>query len=58
MPRHVTRLETEHENLLDIEQEALTIDRTVKNTGGRDLVTAQGGQEGHGLPMAMWYAAN
>ena len=41
------------ENLLDIELEALAVDRSVDEPGRIDAIVAQCGQEGHGLPMAM-----
>ena len=42
-----------HENLLDIEVEALAVDRAVDEPRRGDAIMAQGGQEGHGLPVAM-----
>ena len=41
------------ENLLDIEAEALAVDRPVDEPGRVDAVMAQRGQEGHGLPVAV-----
>jgi hypothetical protein len=41
------------ENFFHIEPEAFTIDRTVEEPNRFDLILAQCGQEGHGLPMAM-----
>jgi hypothetical protein len=38
---------------LDIDPEALAIDRTVDQPRRFDPIAAQGGQEGHGLPMAV-----
>jgi len=41
------------EHPFDIGPEALAIDRAVDEPRGFDAVTAQGGQESHGLPAAM-----
>lgn len=41
------------QDLLDIGQEPLAVDRSVQDEGGGDLVAAQGGQEGHGFPVAV-----
>ena len=41
------------ENLLDIEEEPLAVDRPVDEPGRVDAVMAQRGQEGHGLPVAI-----
>ena len=45
------------EELLDIGLERQPVDRAVDHAGGGDGITAQGGQEGAGLPMAMRYGA-
>jgi hypothetical protein len=50
----VARLERGREDLLDVLQEALAIDRAVDEPRRRDPIMAQGGQEGHGLPAAVW----
>ena len=36
-----------------MEEEALAVDRAVDQPGRLDAVMAQGGQEGHGLPVAV-----
>lgn len=41
------------EALLDIIEEAIAIDRLIQHTGRVDPVTAQGGEEGHGFPVAV-----
>jgi hypothetical protein len=41
-------------DLLDIEAEALAVDRPLEKPWRLDPVMAQGCQEGHGLPTAMW----
>jgi hypothetical protein len=40
---------------LDIEPEALAVDRPLDQPGRLDAIMAQGGQEGHGLPAAVWH---
>jgi len=50
---NVSGLQTGHEDLLDIEPEALAIDWAIKDAWRINPVVAQGGKEGHGLPMAM-----
>ena len=42
-----------HQHPLDVEPEAVAVDRAVEEPGGLDAVTAQRGEEGHGLPVAM-----
>jgi hypothetical protein len=42
------------QDLLDIEAETLAIDRALEKPWRLDPVMAQGGQEGHGLPAAVW----
>lgn len=49
----VARLEGGHENLLDIEEEPLAVDRPVDEPRRFDAIMAQRSQEGHGLPVAM-----
>lgn len=49
----VTRSEGRDENLLDIEAEAVAVDRAVDEPWRLDPVMTQGRQEGHGLPAAM-----
>jgi hypothetical protein len=44
-----------NQNLLDVELEGLAIDRPIDEPGSSDAIVAQGGQEGHGLPMTMWH---
>ena len=46
--------ERRHEDLLDIGQEALAVDRPVDNAGCVDPVRAQGCQEGQRPPASMW----
>jgi len=41
------------ENLFDIEQERLAVDRTIDDPRRIDPVVTQGGKEGHRLPMAI-----
>ena len=41
------------ENLLDIDCEALTVDRAIENPWCVDPIVAQRGQEGRGLPVAV-----
>jgi hypothetical protein len=41
-------------DLLDIEAETLAIDRPLEKPWCLDPVMAQRGQEGHGLPTAVW----
>ena len=49
----VAWLQCRRENLLDIGEETLAVDRPVEHEGRRDLVASQGGEEGHGFPMPM-----
>ena len=46
-------LQRRDEDLLDVELEALAVDRPVDQPRCVDAVVAQGGQEGHGLPVAV-----
>ena len=41
------------EDLLDVNSEALAVDRAIENPWGLDPVVAQRGQEGRGLPVAV-----
>ena len=50
---NVAWLQCRRQNLLDIGEETLAIDRPVEHEGRRDLVATQGGEEGHGFPMPM-----
>ena len=50
---HNHNVQTGHENLLDIESEALAIDRAIKDAWRINPVVAQGGKKGHGLLMTM-----
>ena len=49
----VTSFERGHQHLLDIDQEAFAVDRTIEDPWGIDTVVAQRRHEGHGLPMAV-----
>src|SRR5258707_3098032 len=49
----VTGLQGREQNLLDVNCEALTVDRAIENPWGLDPIVAQCGQEGCGLPMAV-----
>ena len=48
----VAWLQRGDEDLLDIEAEQLAVDRTIDDPWCVDSVVAQGGEEGHRLPMA------
>lgn len=48
----VSLLQGGSEHLLDIDAEALAVDRPLDHPGGIDPVTAQGREEGGGVPMA------
>jgi hypothetical protein len=50
----VARLERGHEDLLDVLEEALAIDGSVDQPRCGDPIVTQSGQEGHGLPAAVW----
>jgi len=55
VPDHdVVRTKGRNQQLLDIGQGPLVVDRPLEDEGGSDRVAAQGGQEGQGLPMAVW----
>jgi hypothetical protein len=45
--------ERRHEDLLDVLEEALAIDRSVDQPRCGDAIVPQGGEEGHGLPAAV-----
>ena len=47
----VARVQGRDQHLLDIGAEYLRIDRAVENPGRVDAVVAQGGEEGHGIPV-------
>ena len=49
----ITNFERGRQHLLDIDREALAIDRTVEDPWGIDAVMAQCRHEGHRLPMAV-----
>ena len=49
---HVARLEGRSQDLLDVDQEELAVDGAIDHPGGVDAITAQGGDEGLGLPVA------
>src|ERR1700681_206054 len=49
----VTRLQGREENSLDVNCEALTVDRAVENPWCLDPIAAQCGQEGCGLPVSV-----
>jgi hypothetical protein len=53
----VARFERGHENLLDVLEEALAIDGSVDQPRCGDPIMTQSGQEGHGLPAAVWRLA-
>jgi len=42
-----------NQHLLDIDAEPLSVDRSIDQPGRLDAITAQGSQEGHGLPAAV-----
>lgn len=50
---NVARLEGGRENLLDIEEESLAVDRPVDEPRRFDAIMTQRSQEGHGLPVAI-----
>jgi len=50
---YVAGLESRNQELLDIELEGFAIDRPIEHTRRNDPVMAQGGKEGHRLPVAM-----
>lgn len=47
----VARAQGGDENLLDIGAECFAVDRPVNDPGSDDAVLAQGGHEGHGIPV-------
>ena len=49
----VARRESGHEELFDILKEARPVDRLIENAWRIDPVAAQGGKEGHRLPVAV-----
>jgi hypothetical protein len=49
----VARLERGHEDLLNVLEEALAIDGSIDEPRCGELIVAQSGQEGHGLPVAV-----
>ena len=49
----VSRLQSRHEELIDIGAETLAVDGSVKQAGRVDAVVAQGGEERRGLPLAL-----
>jgi hypothetical protein len=49
----VARLQSRHEELIDIGAETLAVDGSVKQAGRVDAVVAQGGEERRGLPLAL-----
>ncbi len=51
--RHIAARQRRDQQLLDVGLEPRAVDRTVEDEGGVDPVAAQGGQEGHGLPVAL-----
>jgi hypothetical protein len=51
---NIAESERRHEYLLDIGQEACSVDRTIDDTGGSDAITAQRSDEGQRPPTAMW----
>lgn len=53
----VARLERGPEDRLDVLKEALAIDGAVDEPRRGDAVVPQSGQEGHGLPAAVWRLA-
>jgi hypothetical protein len=42
-----------HQNLFDIAQKQLGVDRAIEHGGGDEAVFSQGGDEGRGLPVTM-----
>lgn len=51
---YIPRLEGRRENLLDVEEKSLAVDRSVDQPRRVDAIAAQRGQEGHGLPVMGW----
>jgi len=49
----VARLQGRDENLVDVEAEALAVDRSLEQPWRLDPIVAQGGEEGHGRPATM-----
>ena len=47
-----------NQNLLDIGEEQLAIDRSVEHTGGDQAILAQAGNEGRGVPVPVRYSIN
>ena len=43
-----------YQDLFDIGQEQLAVDRTVEYAGGDQAILTQGGNERRGLPVAVW----
>lgn len=50
----VARTQDRDQSLLDVETEALAVDRAVDEPGCVNAVAAQCGDEDHGLPVALW----
>ena len=51
----VARRQGGQEDLLDLIEEALAVDGLIQHAGCVDPVTAQGGKEGHRLPVSVWH---
>jgi hypothetical protein len=45
------------QNFLDVEKEGFAVDRPLDEPRSGDAIVAQSGQEGHGLPAAVWHMA-
>ena len=50
----IAGFERGHEDLLDVLEEALAIDGSVDEPWCAEPIVTQSGQEGHGLPAAVW----
>ena len=49
----IARLQGRQQELFHVDFEALAVDGAVNDAGSRDAIVSQGGEEGHGAPMAM-----
>ena len=51
----ITTLEGRDQDLLDIGEETLAVDRPVDDTGRGDAIAAERGEEGQRTPPALWH---
>ena len=51
----VAWLKGRQEDLLNVAEEACTVDRAIKDAGRRDAIIAQRSEECHGFPVPMWH---